>query len=47
MVTTTRAPLGSSSRLMSKVKSIALMMPSPNCSWITSYIVAPYTVMIS
>ena len=32
----TRSPLGSASFSTSIVKSMALMMPSPNISWITS-----------
>src|SRR5260221_13235110 len=41
MVTWTRSPFGSSTLLISIVKSIALMIPSPNCSWISSLIVSP------
>lgn len=40
-VTTTRSPLGDSTFLMSISKSIALMMPSPNISWIRAFIVDP------
>ncbi len=29
------------------LKSIALMMPSPNSSWISSLMVVPYTLTIS
>jgi hypothetical protein len=45
--TFTRSPFGSGSRVMSIEKSIALMMPSPNSSWINSLIVVPYTLTIS
>ena len=41
IVTLTRSPLGSSTFAMSIVKSIALMIPSPNFSWINSLIVVP------
>src|SRR5690606_36189070 len=37
----TQSPFGSASRWMSIEKSIALMMPSPNSSWISSFIVEP------
>ena len=40
-VTTTRSPAGSGTRWTSKRKLIALMMPSPNSSWISSLIVGP------
>src|ERR1700674_2980856 len=39
--TFTRSPFGSGSRWMSMVKSIALMMPSPNSSWINALSVVP------
>ena len=45
--TFTRSPLGSGVRTMSMLKSIALMMPSPNSSWISSLMVVPYTLTIS
>lgn len=37
MVTTTRSPLGFSSFSTSSVKSMALIIPSPHFSWITSF----------
>ncbi len=40
-VTTTRSPLGSSCLSISMEKSIALMMPSPNFSCISSLMVSP------
>ena len=40
-VTTTRSPFGSSCVSMSRVKSVALMMPSPNFSWMISLMVSP------
>lgn len=43
MVITTRSPLGFSSFSTSMVKSMALMMPSPNFSWISCLRVSPYT----
>ncbi len=39
--TLTRSPFGSDSRRMSMEKSIALMIPSPNSSWISSLMVVP------
>ena len=39
--TFTRSPFGSAWRSMSMLKSIALMMPSPNSSWISSLMVVP------
>ncbi|MFM2074192.1 MAG: hypothetical protein RJB34_497 [Pseudomonadota bacterium] len=39
--TFTRSPLGSGWRTMSMLKSMALMMPSPNSSWISSLMVVP------
>jgi type III restriction enzyme len=39
--TFTRSPLGSGWRTMSMEKSMALMMPSPNSSWISSLMVVP------
>ena len=41
MVMTTRSPAGFASRSTSSVKSIALMMPSPNSSWIRSLAGSP------
>ncbi len=41
MVTFTRSPFGSGSFSTSISKSIALMMPSPNFSWISSFSVVP------
>ena len=43
----TRSPLGSGTREISIEKSIALMMPSPNSSWISDLIVMPYTMISS
>jgi len=43
----TRSPFGSSTREISIEKSIALMMPSPNSSWIRDLIVMPYTMISS
>src|SRR5579883_448528 len=40
-VTTTRSPLGSSFFWMSSSKSMALMMPSPNISWMIALMVVP------
>lgn len=37
----TRSPLGSVSREISMEKSMALMMPSPNSSWISALIAIP------
>ena len=37
----TRSPFGSGSRDRSRSKSIALMMPSPNSSWISAFKVVP------
>lgn len=45
--TRTRSPFGSGSRWMSIEKSMALMIPSPNSSWISSLIVDPYTLTTS
>lgn len=39
----TRSPAGSFSRSILMEKSIALMMPSPNSSWIISFSAGPYT----
>jgi hypothetical protein len=39
--TTTRSPAGSGSRRTSRRKLIALMIPSPNSSWMSSLIVGP------
>jgi hypothetical protein len=39
--TLTRSPFGSGCRTMSMLKSMALMIPSPNSSWISSLIVVP------
>ena len=47
MVFFTRSPLGSGSFSTSIVKSIALMMPSPIVSWITSLSGKPKTCRIS
>lgn len=40
-VMTTRSPAGSGTRLTSRRKLMALMMPSPHCSWISSLMVGP------
>jgi len=37
----------SGSRVVSSEKSIALMLPSPNSSWITSLRIVPSTLAIS
>ena len=41
IVITTLSPLGSSFFWMSISKSMALMMPSPNISWMIAFIVVP------
>jgi hypothetical protein len=41
MTMRTRSPLGSGSRAMCIEKSIALMMPSPNSSWMRALIAVP------
>lgn len=41
MVTRTRSPLGSSTFSICMEKSMALIMPSPNFSWIISFMVSP------
>ncbi len=41
MTMRTRSPLGSGSRVMSMLKSMADMMPSPNSSWISCLKVVP------
>ena len=41
IVMLTRSPLGSGSRCRSILKSMALMIPSPNSSWISSLKVVP------
>ena len=41
IVILTRSPLGSASRVRSMLKSMALMMPSPNSSWISDLKVVP------
>jgi rubredoxin-NAD+ reductase len=40
-------PWGRAGATMSMLKSMALMMPSPNSSWISSLMVVPYTLTIS
>lgn len=41
MVIDTASPLGSGSRCRSIMRSMALMMPSPNASWISPLVVLP------
>ncbi len=41
MTMRTRSPFGSGSRAMSMEKSMALMMPSPNSSWMSALSVVP------
>lgn len=40
-VITTRSPAGSGTRRTSSRKLMALIMPSPHCSWISSLMVGP------
>ena len=43
----TRSPAGSGSRVRPILKSMALMTPSPNYSWISFLKVLPYTLTSS